>query len=151
MTKSIAFLFIFGTLHIMKKPLYKRLTHLVYTFYTFRAIALHLGYVFGLLPNTSIIAIVVLVCSQYMFWIWPGYIKKYHGRKNLTAEFILHRLPVLRFRIAHDIHATSNSILLCCLTIVLYIAIHGKDKLIRIYHDNPQTRDSIMSPTNQSP
>ncbi|MBP7007634.1 hypothetical protein KBB05_02705 [Patescibacteria group bacterium] len=69
-------------------------------------------------PNTSIIAWFVLIMSQIMLFIYPNYIKKYGRNKPLiVSELILHYLPVILLPLEYD----KNSIVLFCISIILYI------------------------------
>ena len=117
----------------------KILTH-IYTFYTFWAIILHGAYFLWVAPNTSIIAWFVLIMSQIMLFIYPNYIKKYGRNKPLiVSELILHYLPVILLPLEYD----KNSIVLFCISIILYIWVHWYTKIQNIYSDIKKTQAII--------
>gem|GEM_PF-6405140 len=51
------------------------------SFYTYWAVVFHILYLFDLVPNTFVIATIVLVISQFLFWIWPGHVYRNWHRK----------------------------------------------------------------------
>lgn len=63
-------------------------------FYSFVALILHLLYFLNIIGNTYPIALFVLVVSQILLFIYPGYLHMY-GCKYLIIDFVLHWIPYL--------------------------------------------------------
>lgn len=95
-------------------------------FYSVISFILHLLYLFNFIGNTYPIALFILICSQFLLFIFPGYIN--FMKINWYYEFILHWLPV--FIIKYDF----TNINYLYLSLLLYIIVFNK-KICVIYAD----------------
>lgn len=111
----------------------KKIGTVIFSYYSLRAVFLHLGYLYGLLPNTSNIARFVLIVSQFFLLIRPGYLRMYGiTKKIIINELIVHRLRI--FLIPRERTSMSRTVLLVSLWIYLLVHHHR----VYIFYRHPQ-------------
>ncbi len=119
----------------------KRVSKFFFTFYTFRAIFLHLLFIIWLVPNTRVIALLVLVISQIFVFVWPNNFKKYNmWKKEFLIELILHwvRIFIIPFAISKE------SLMLLLLSLILYVILHWPRNIFTYYYYQKETKNKIL-------
>lgn len=121
-------------LYFAMKSLRKLIKH-IGIFYTYRAVLLHIGFVVGIFPSTFVVALVVLVISQVILWIYPWHARMYGPMWTLIVnELMFHWMPVILFIYVDQDVITWSWIWFAVGTLWLYVIVHGHKDIYRYYH-----------------
>jgi hypothetical protein len=123
---------------------HRRVLKHIATFYTYWALGFHMLYLLGLVPNTFVIAMIVVVISQVVFWIWPGHAyQHWHKMWWVISELLAHWLPFVLFILLEGTVVWTYEIAFAVITLLIYILVHGHKKIHYYYTHMSETVDHI--------
>ena len=130
--------------HLWHYHRHRKLLKHISTFYAYWALGFHVLYWLDLVPNTFVIAMIVLVVGQILFWIWPGHAYQHrHKMGRIINELLAHWWPFVLFIWLEHTSIGKHEVMFAVITLLIYVLVHGHRNIYRYYTRMGETVDHI--------